>query len=232
MNIEHLTEKFELNELEKQIVEYMRFNQDKLKSIGIRQMAKDNFTSTSTIYKLCSKFGFSGYSDMIYHLSSINHTSSTFRFDNIEKYTDSFCQLLHTYKNKRIVIFGLGFSSPVADYMQQRLTLNNFYAMSVVHMEMFDITHYQDTLFIVISNSGQTPRLLEIVENVYKSNIPILSFIANPNSKISEYSTLPILVGTYDSFAHTASFPNTFFGETIIAFESLLFSYLSSCPKL
>ena len=232
MNIEHLSEKFELNDLEKQIVEYMNLHQMKLKSIGIRQMVKDNFTSTSTIYKLCSKFGFSGYSDMIYHLSTPNHASSIFHFENIEKYTDQFCQLLVTYKNKRIVIFGLGFSGPVADYIQQRLTLNNFYAMSVVHMEMFDCSKYQDTLFIVISNSGQTPRLLEIVENVYKNHIPILSFIANPNSKIMEYSTLPILVGNYDSFVHAASLPNTFFGETIIAFESLLFSYLSSYPKL
>lgn len=232
MNIEHLSEKFELNDLEKQIVEYISLHQARLKTIGIREMAKDNFTSTSTIYKLCNKFGFSGYSDMIYHLSSSTKQSPTFHFENIEQYTDDFCQLLHSYKNKRIVIFGLGFSGPVAEYIQQRLTLNNFYAMSVVHMEMFDARQYQDTLFIVISNSGQTPRLLEIVENVHKNHVPILSFIANPNSKMIEYSTLPIIVGTYDSFVHSASLPNTFFGETIIAFESLLFSYLSSYDRL
>lgn len=232
MNIEHLSEKFELNDLEKQIVEYITQHQSQLKTIGIREMARDNFTSTSTIYKLCNKFGFSGYSDMIYHLSSSTNHVPTFNFNTIEKYTDDFCQLLHAYKNKRIVVFGLGFSAPVAEYIQQRLTLNHFYAMSVVHMEMFDSSHYHDTLFIVISNSGHTPRLLEIVENVHKNHIPILSFIANSNSRMIEYSTLPIIIGNYDSFVHTASSPNTFFGETIIAFESLLFSYLSSYDKL
>ena len=49
MNIEHLSEKFELNNLEKQIVSYIQEHLIELKSIGIRQMAKDNYTSTSTI---------------------------------------------------------------------------------------------------------------------------------------------------------------------------------------
>ena len=59
MNIHHLVEKYELNDLEKQIIAYIQDHQHDLKSIGIRQMAKDNYTSTSTIYKLCNKFGFS-----------------------------------------------------------------------------------------------------------------------------------------------------------------------------
>ena len=45
MNIAHLSEKYELNDLEKQIVTYIQNHQHELKSIGIRQMAKDNFTS-------------------------------------------------------------------------------------------------------------------------------------------------------------------------------------------
>ena len=72
MNIIHLIEKYDLNDLEKQLVEYMDSNIHQLKSISIRQMAKDNFTSTTSIYKLCNKFGFQGYSDMIFHLSVIN----------------------------------------------------------------------------------------------------------------------------------------------------------------
>lgn len=50
MNILHLSEKYELNDLEQQIVIYIQEHQQELKSIGIRQMAKDNYTSTSTIY--------------------------------------------------------------------------------------------------------------------------------------------------------------------------------------
>ena len=76
MNIVHLSEKYELNDLEKQIIIYIQEHMKELKSIGIRQMAKDNYTSTSTIYKLCDKFGFDGYSDMIYHLT-MNTTNNS-----------------------------------------------------------------------------------------------------------------------------------------------------------
>ena len=52
MNIEHLRDKFDLNELELALVKYLEDNQNNLKDITIRQMASANFTSTSAIYRL------------------------------------------------------------------------------------------------------------------------------------------------------------------------------------
>ena len=71
MNIDHLKDKFDLNELEVSLLEYIKKNQKQLKNITIRQMAKDNFTSTSAIYRLCNKLEFSGYSDIIYLVTLI-----------------------------------------------------------------------------------------------------------------------------------------------------------------
>ena len=221
MNIQHLIEKYELNNLEKQIVSYMQKNISQLKSIGIRQMAKDNYTSTSTIYKLCNKFGFKGYSDMIYHLTSAKDTTINFN----EKYLDykkEFSSLMSD-KSKRIIVFGLGFSAPIAEYMQQRLTLLGYSAMCVVHMEMFSQHFFDNTIFIVVSYSGKTPRLNEMIETAYHNHVPIISFIGNPQSPIIQLSTLPIVIEQYDSFSHDLNRPNTFFGEAIIAFETLLF---------
>ena len=71
MNIDHLKDKFDLNELEVSLLEYIKKNQKQLKNITIRQMAKDNFTSTSAIYRLCNKLEFSGYSDIIIYLATL-----------------------------------------------------------------------------------------------------------------------------------------------------------------
>ena len=205
MNIEHLRDKFDLNELELALVKYLEDNQNNLKDITIRQMASANFTSTSAIYRLCNKFGFSGYSDMIYQLSSSNNTQ-LFSPDDLEQYIPAFIELLNKH----------------------RLTLNGFYAMNVVHTEMLDIKYQDNSLFIVISNSGITPRLVEIVDNAFKNNIDIISFIANENSNLYQNVTLPIIVGSYNSFTHNNLVPNTFFGQVLIVFESLLYTYLSS----
>lgn len=221
MNLIHLSEKYELNHLEKQIVAYIQDHLYELKSIGIRQMAKDNYTSTSTIYKLCNKFGFEGYSDMIYHLTSTKDTSINFKHQYFE-YKQAFSTLIAN-QSQRIIVFGLGFSAPIAEYIQQRLVLLGYQAMSVVHMEMLHQNFHDNTLLIIISHSGQTPRLNEIVKTAHENHIPIISFIANQQSPIFDNSTLPILIGSYDSFSHDMNQSHTFYGETIIAFETLLF---------
>ncbi len=43
-----------------------------------------------------------------------------------ENYLPHFIQLLNKHKNSKIVVFGMGFSAPIADYISQRLTLNGF----------------------------------------------------------------------------------------------------------
>ena len=222
MNLEHLSEKFELNDLEKQIVRYIQEHLTDLKSIGIRQMAKDNYTSTSTIYKLCNKFGFDGYSDMINHLTSTKDNHTIDFHEQYRSFYEQFQSLLQDH-SKRIIVFGLGFSAPIAEYMQQRLTLLGYQAMCVVHMEMFSPHFFDNTVFIVVSFSGKTPRLNEIIKTAHHNHVPIISFIGNAHSPIIQLSSLPITIGQYDSFSHDLNRPNTFFGEAIIAFETLLF---------
>ena len=69
MNLEYFTNKYQLTKLEKNLLSYLYKNTNSLKKIGIRTVAKENFTSTTSIYKLCKKLGFEGYSDLIYHIS-------------------------------------------------------------------------------------------------------------------------------------------------------------------
>lgn len=220
MNLIHISEKYDLNDLEKQIVAYIEDHLNDLKSIGIRQMAKDNYTSTSTIYKFCHKLGFKSYSDMIYHLTTTKDVNDPF-FEHYDKYKETFNKIIN--HNQLIIVFGLGFSAPIAEYLQQRLTLAGYRAMSVVHLEMLSEVFMDNTVLIIISFSGQTPRLNEIVQTALTNHIPVISFVGNPQSPIYKYSTLPILIGDYDSFFHELNRKQPFFGETILAFETLLF---------
>lgn len=226
MNINHIKDKFDLNDLETTILNYLDNNQDNLSQLTIRQVAKDNYTSTSAIFRLCKKLGFSGYKEMIYHL--INKQEDNLFDNQYDDYQTSFSNLLNKHRNSRIIVYGMGFSAPIADYICQRLTLNGFCAMSVIHTEMFHDNLPDKTLFIVISNSGITPRLIDLVEQANQQKIEIIAFIASKNNKIGHLATLPIIVDRYDSFTHDNLVPNTFFGNTLIVFESLLYSFLSS----
>lgn len=219
MNVNYLTEKYELNDLEIQIVNYMKGHFDQLKSIGIRQMAKDNFTSTTTIYKLCNKLGFEGYSDLIYHLTSTKNQLTK----NQSNYTLHKKQFLSLIENKKIIVTGLGFCGPVAEYMHQRLTLKGYSSLAVVHLDMLCNTTHSDTVLIVVSHSGKTPSHIDFVNTAIKHSIPVISFVGQSHSPLYELSTLPIQIGKSDDFSYDLNQKHTFFGECIIAFEHLLF---------
>lgn len=77
MNFEYLCDKYQLSTIEQNILKYLYSNIDNLKKLGIRKVAKDNFTSTTIIYKLCKKLGFEGYSDMIYNISYSNKSEDS-----------------------------------------------------------------------------------------------------------------------------------------------------------
>ena len=131
-----------------------------------------------------------------------------------------------TNLNELLSFWTRDFSAPIAEYMQQRLTLLlGYQALCVVHMEMFSPHGLMMIQFlIVVSYSGKTPRLNEIVETAASNHVPIISFLGNQDSSIFKYSTLPLIIGNYDSFSHDLNQANTFFGETIIAFETLVFN--------
>lgn len=55
MDFKYLSNKYQLNQIEKNILNYLYKNINDVKKIGIRKVAKDNYTSTTTVYKLCEK---------------------------------------------------------------------------------------------------------------------------------------------------------------------------------
>ncbi len=233
MNIENLCDKYQLDTLESKIVSYLYNNIDNLKNMGIRTVAKDNFTSTSTVFRLSKKLGFQGYSDMINQISSLNEENSKndkFGFyinvtNEGSKKFDIFSSLIKKYSNKQIMIVGLGFSQMVANYINERLLISGFRSISTVHMQLLSETYKDEVLLIAISESGQTARLVDIVSQAKKNGLDIISFVGDDISKIAKYSTLTFPVEGYNKFNALNNIPNTFFGETILLFEYLIANY-------
>ncbi|EPZ60540.1 helix-turn-helix domain, rpiR family protein [[Clostridium] sordellii ATCC 9714] len=133
MNFEYLCDKYQLSTIEQNILKYLYSNIDNLKKLGIRKVAKDNFTSTTIIYKLCKKLGFEGYSDMIYNISYSNKSedsdSSVDIFTNasneISKNLKPLSTILNKSRNKLIMLLGVGYSQMIANYMSERFVIKD-----------------------------------------------------------------------------------------------------------
>ena len=230
MDFKYLCDKYQLNDTETSILKYLQENISDLKKIGIRKVAKDNYTSTTTVYKLCKKLNFEGYSDMIYHFtySSQIDDSET----NIDIYTntnkqidnnlEAFNNILKKYENKLIMFVSTGISQTIANYMNERLSVNGYRSIANAHIQLLSKENKDEVLIFAISRSGETKSLIDILEQARENDIEVISFVGNANSKIAKISTLPIIIQGKNDFSKLKNPPDTFFSELILIFECFM----------
>src|SRR5699024_123159 len=230
MDFKYLCDKYQLNDTETTILKYLQENILDLKKIGIRKVAKDNYTSTTTVYKLCKKLNFEGYSDMIYHFtySSQIYDSET----NIDIYTNTnkqidnnleeFNSILKKYENKLIMFVSTGISQTIANYMNERLSVNGYRSIANAHLQLLSKNHKNEVLVFAISRSGETKSIIDILEQARNNDIEVISFVGNANSKIAKLSTLPIIIQGQDDFAKLTHPSNLFFSELLLIFECFI----------
>lgn len=234
MNLEYFTNKYQLTKLEKNLLSYLYKNTNSLKKIGIRTVAKENFTSTTSIYKLCKKLGFEGYSDLIYHIS-YSSTMSDKQDNNIELNINSFnvlknnkediIKLFNKYKDKQIILVGSGLSQIMCNYMNEKLLLKGFKSISNLHMQFLSNKYSEENLIIAISHSGENLRMIEILEKANKNGIEIISFVGKDNSRIIDLSTIPLIIDSQKNNINMMNSIDTFFPELLFIFEYIV-SYI------
>ena len=230
MDFKYLIDKYQLNDTETSILKYLQENISDLKKIGIRKVAKDNYTSTTTVYKLCKKLNFEGYSDMIYHFtysSQIDDSETNIDiYTNINKQINNnleeFNSILKKYENKLIMFVSTGISQTIANYMNERLSVNGYRSIANAHLQLLSKNHKNEVLVFAISRSGETKSIIDILEQARNNDIEVISFVGNANSKIAKLSTLPIIIQGQDDFAKLKNPPNTFFSELLLIFECFI----------
>lgn len=167
---------------------------------------------------------------MIYNLSySSKENSNNSRLDiyanttkQIENNLEAFCSILNKSKNKLIMLLSVGISQNIANYMNERFSVSGFRSIANTHLELLTKEHKDDVLLVVISNSGETQSLIDVIEKAISNNIEVISFIGNSNSKIAKLSTLPIIIEGKNDFFSIKNPPNTFFSELILIFECFI----------
>ena len=109
------------------------------------------------------KIGYSGYSELVFAYGN-KHSSISFpeNFSNERK--DEFIRLLSRYREKRIMVLGSGFSQNIANHFSEMLNLYGFRATANSHLEFLRENVEKDVLIFIVSNSGDTLRLAELVK--------------------------------------------------------------------
>ena len=236
MIIETLKNYSNLNDTEINVLKSIETRILNNKNYTIREIARSNYVSTSTIFKLTKKLGFLGYSEMIFFLKSSLTSKSTSSSPNslqniINDYSNDTIQLFINFLNypeqQRISLLGLGYSEIICDYISRKLSLYDFFVYNGAHLDVHTKLPNSKpvNLLIVISKSGETEDVLRNIKIARNSNIKIVSFTSNMESTIARYSNLSFEINCNSNSRSTFE-ADTFFALTILAFEYILQLYI------
>ena len=205
LDIDYIVKKHRLNSLEKDILTSIQEKILKQEKISIREVAKINYTSTSVIYNCIKKIGFNSFTDLIFYIK--NSKTEVDIDDNLTLPI----KILTSNPDSLIMFLSVGIANNITSYMNERITLIGRRSIANTHLQLLNKNLTNDTVLIVVSESGETDSLLDMIKEANSNNIPIISFVGKNNSSIAKISTFSFEIEK-----------GIFFAEVINSFEKLL----------
>ncbi|GIM30595.1 transcriptional regulator [Clostridium polyendosporum] len=243
LDISKMVDKYQLSKLEENILTYIINNITDVKEIGVRSIAKEHYTSTTTVMKLAKKMGYSGFLDMYYNLSFIlKDKKAYFSGEKNNKYygvdleellaligyknISDFIDLLIENKNEVIYTSGTGFSYSIAQYFTRKLIVLGFNCIYSEAYESYDVNAIKAKLFINISKSGETDFLVKASEAAKKNGIKIVSFTGEVENTLAKMSDINFKIYDMYTMDDRNKLANSFYPNTLMLFEFLIGEYL------
>lgn len=205
LDIDYIVKKHRLNSLEKDILTSIQEKILKQEKISIREVAKINYTSTSVIYNCIKKIGFNSFTDLIFYIK--NSKTEVDIDDNLTLPI----KILTSNPDSLIMFLSVGIANNITSYMNERITLIGRRSIANTHLQLLNKNLTNDTVLIVVSESGETDSLLDMIKEANSNNIPIISFVGKNNSSIAKLSTFSFEIEK-----------GIFFAKVINSFEKLL----------
>ncbi|GLB29841.1 transcriptional regulator [Lacrimispora amygdalina] len=244
IDISKLIEDKNLSESEEAVLHYMIDHIDEVMKMGVRGVAKNTFTSTSTIMRLTKKLGYSGFVDMHYKLlplvknveisSIVNeefinyfHSNSIFQYNSYTQLRD-FAKLLYDMKSSFIFIYATGFSAIAAEYLYKKfLVLGKkcILASGMDSVGVFENNLDEIGLMVVISKSGETKLVLDKVKTAKENQIKTISFTSENTNSVNELADICFRINDNNKLDDRNMMPNTFFPQLFMLIETIVYEY-------
>ncbi|WP_262315869.1 MurR/RpiR family transcriptional regulator [Lacticaseibacillus parakribbianus] len=238
---------------ERTIAMFIIHNPKLVQSMTITDLAARAHSSIASVTRFCKKMKCANYADFKIKLavSTANgdaakqkdpsHTTLTQVnefYKKVVQHTISSVDesvILHVTSlianAKRVYVFGIGSSGLTALELQSRLSRMGIVAFACTDGDAMRIATAllgQDDLIISISNSGNTPEIIQSVKIARKNHVQIVSFTSFSQSPLTELSDYTVLV--YNSlFLDNESFINTQF--SLLYVVDVLSVYLLEDPQ-
>ena len=202
----------DLGQIDFEIYRYVSSNLEKISYMRIRELANETHTSTASILRFCKKFECNGFSEFKIKLKlyikekRVEHTNvvdETIYIDFLKRSRDSdfikkIDEAVEILKDKELVLFiGMGLSNITSEFGALYFSTIFSLALRIEDLVNFPIRHISSNLakkigIIAVSVSGETPDLIEYLNNVHLANSSVISITNSANSTLAKLSDLNI----------------------------------------
>lgn len=244
VDLRKLTEGKNLTETETDVLRYIISHMDNILKIGVRGVARENFTSTSTIMRLTKKLGYSGFVDMYYKLLPMVSRREKSTADDLV-FLNSFCsnsllqynsyddmklfaRKISSIGNGYIFLYATGFSAIPMEYLTKKLLVLGIRCIASNGMDsigVFENNLQQMSMLIVISRSGETNWVVDRVKTARENGIYTVSFTNETPNRVSTMADMRFRIEDSNKLDSRNMKANTFFPNVMMLMELLIYEY-------
>lgn len=191
------------NETDIRIYKYVISNLDKIQYMTIRELAKEVHVSTSTVLRFCEKNNFNGYlefKDALKKEAALQNTfppkgdlqelSDFFVRANSSAFEEKLLFAIDVLRKAELIIFiGMGSSGTLAKYGARYFSNMGHFAVGLEDA-LYPIQSFKwkNTVVVAFSESGETKRLIEAINQFKEKKCYVLSITNSPLSTLAKMS--------------------------------------------
>lgn len=191
------------NETDIRIYKYVISNLDKIQYMTIRELAKEVHVSTSTVLRFCEKNNFNGYlefKDALKKEAALQNTfppkgdlqelSDFFVRANSSAFEEKLLFAIDVLRKAELIIFiGMGSSGTLAKYGARYFSNMGHFAVGLEDA-LYPIQSFKwkNTVVVAFSESGETKRLIEAINQFKEKKCCVLSITNSPLSTLAKMS--------------------------------------------
>lgn len=191
------------NDTDIRIYKYIIANIDKIRYMTIRELAEQLQTSTSTILRFCNKNNFEGYAEFkdalkeeitsqntCRPMEDLQELSAFFARADSSAFEEKLSSAVDMIKKADMTIFiGMGSSGTLAKYGARYFSNMGHFAVGLEDaFYPIDFYEWKNTVVIAFSESGETQRLIEAVNQFKQKKCLVLSVTNSPVSTLAKLS--------------------------------------------
>jgi DNA-binding MurR/RpiR family transcriptional regulator len=173
---------------ERLIFEYIQHHVHDISTISAKEIARDTFTTTTSVNRVCKKMGYKSYTELRYKFLRDQLTATPswpVKFTVEDNIVTQLSELL--LHSSHIYLYARGASLTSLNYLSRFLSL-----ASLPHLILNDVhqlTRVSRGTLVLISKSGETQSLIEMARNALRKGLKIIA-ITREGSTLASVSTL------------------------------------------